>query len=306
MAINRFLIAVRVGDWTGCSVCLGWTGWLLFGVIWGAQLDSAAGDMVVDFDELDQWTATDERGSYFNGDRGIGSNADGWQSGGVHFGNRYTSDWGGFWQGFAYSNIDDTETAGFTNQYAAVTGSGWGGQGNYAVAYAGSEAYWDFQSMARFDSVRVTNTTYASLAMEQGDAFSKKFGGESGADPDFFKLTFVGYSQAAGQGVETGRVDFFLADYRFDEGSQDYIVRDWVEVDLQGLGWARSVRLEFDGSDQGSFGLNTPAYAALDQLQWAAVPEPSSITLLGSLLLLAVWVRRRRVDVPGWTASVAP
>lgn len=275
---------------------LRWTRGLWGGVIWCVLAGAAAGDMLVDFDELNQWTATEERGSYFNGDRGTGTNANGWQSGGVHFGNRYTADWGGFWQGFAYSNIDDTETAGFTNQYAAITGSGWGGQGNYAVAYAGSETFWDFQSTARLESVRVTNTTYATLAMEHGDAFSKKFGGESGNDPDFFKLTFVGYSQAAGQGSETGRVDFYLADYRFDDDSQDYVVRDWVEVDLQGLGWARSVRLEFDGSDQGSFGLNTPAYAALDQLRWVAVPEPNSGTFFGALLVLTAgtWRRHRR------------
>ena len=40
------------------------------------------------------------------------------------------------WSGFAYSSINDTNTAGYGNQYAAWTlGTGVGGTGTYAVVY---------------------------------------------------------------------------------------------------------------------------------------------------------------------------
>jgi len=51
--------------------------------------------------------------------------------------------------------------------------------------------------------------------MKNGTAgFAKKFGGTSGNDQDWFKMTAIGYN-AAGDSVKS--VDFYLADYRFDD-----------------------------------------------------------------------------------------
>ncbi len=134
----------------------------------------------------------------------------------------------------------------------------------------------------------ITNTTYAALSMRNGDQFAKKFGGADGNDADFFKLIISGYSG----GIATGNeVEFFLADYRFGDNSQDYILDDWTFVDFSALGTADEVRFDFASSDTGMFGINTPKYFALDNL--TAVPEPSAavLTLLGCLA--ACGYRRR-------------
>ncbi|MDY6839745.1 MAG: DUF4465 domain-containing protein [Thermodesulfobacteriota bacterium] len=68
--------------------------------------------------------------SYWNGSDSSG----GFISGDAHFSNCYDTSRGS-WDGWAYSNMTDTTTAGWTNQYSAITGGGAGGSANYGVAY---------------------------------------------------------------------------------------------------------------------------------------------------------------------------
>jgi len=101
--------------------------------------------------------------------------------------------------------------------------------------------------------------------MRDGDAFSKKFGGATGSDPDFFILTVRGVDEA---GRISGEVEFPLADFRFDDDGRDYIVTEWTWVDLSGLGTVAALEFNLDSSDSGLFGLNTPSYFALDDLMF--------------------------------------
>ena len=119
----------------------------------------------------------------------------------------------------------------------------------------------------------VTNNNFAYYSMLNGDTYSKKFGGVSGDEEDWFLLTITG--KDAG-GSEVGSVEFYLADYRFADNSQDYIVNTWEYVDLMGLGVVQSLEFSLSSSDMGSFGMNTPGYFALDTV----VPEPATIVLL--------------------------
>lgn len=232
---------------------------------------AAATPTVVDFTDL-----TLPPNSYYNG--GPVTNTAGWTSNGVYFGNSYNSAWGGFWNGFSYSNVNDTTTPGFTNQYAAYTGTAYSGS-IYAVAYSGSHAFIDLPAGLVPQSVRVTNTTYAALDMLNGSMFSKKFGGPTGNDPDFFEVTFTGYTGLGATGTTTGSVTFRLADYTFADNSLDYIVNTWELVDLTPLGSAVSIKLTWASSDVGPWGMNTPAYAALDNL--ILIPEPAGLLLVG-------------------------
>lgn len=227
--------------------------------------------------------------SYYNG--GPITNTDGWTSNTVYFGNSYDSSFGGFWNGFSYSNVNDPTTPGFTNQYAAYTGTAYAGS-IYAVAYAGSHAFIDLPTGWTPGSVRVTNTTYAALDMRDGSTFSKKFGGTSGDDPDFFDVIFTGYDSLGGTGSVTGSVTFRLADFTFVDNSLDYILDTWELVDLTSLAAARSIRLSFNSSDVGMFGINTPTFVALDQLE--LIPEPSTVTLLFMAGLLGSLAWRAR------------
>lgn len=232
--------------------------------------------------------------SFYNG--GPSTNATGWASSTVQFGNNYNSSFGGFWNGFSYSNVNDAATSGFTNQYAAITGTGVGGSGIYAIGFSGSSAFFNLPSGYRAGSIQLTNTTYTYYSMRDGDLFAKKFGGVSGNDADFFRVTFTGYDQlqsdGAASGSTTGSVTFSLADFTFADNSLDYIINSWTPVDLTGLGQAKSIRLSFSSSDVGLFGINTPTYLALDNLIIVSVPEPSSLGLV--VLSLGLVLERRR------------
>ena len=69
-------------------------------------------------------------------------------------------------------------------------------------------------------------------------------------------------------------MDFYLADYRFSDNSKDYIVKDWTFVDLSSLGAVTKLQFALSSSDTGQFGMNTPAYMAMDSMSISAVPEP--------------------------------
>ena len=195
------------------------------------------------------------------------------------------------WDGWSYSNTTDTTTGGPNNQYSAFTGGGAGGSANYGVAFFGEPTV-QFAAPSIVSSAYFTNTTYAALAMLNGDAFSKKFGGASGNDPDFFKLTIFGKDAS---GATTGRVELLLADYTFADNSLDYVLDEWRLVDLSSLGAVSSLAFALDSSDKGSVGVNTPGYFALDDLTVNAVPEPGSVLMLIAGGFAALIIGRRKL-----------
>jgi len=140
-------------------------------------LFNSVAQSVARFDELNlapesYWNGSDLSGSFKSAD--------------FTFYNSHNKDWGS-WSGFAYSNMTDIITAGYGNQYSAIAGSGNAGSANYAVCFPSAEV--KLAASGKVSGFYVTNSTYAYLSMARGDAFSKKFGGETGNDPDFFKLT---------------------------------------------------------------------------------------------------------------------
>lgn len=247
---------------------------------------SDASGAVVNFNDLSVFSNVTPAGSYFDG-YGAAATTGSWQTQGLTFNTRQ------FGPGWSYSNVNDSNTAGFTNQYASATGTGRGGTGNYLMA-TGDGAFFNLPNDMRIESLFISNATYASLSMRNGDQFAKKFGGTSGNDPDFLRVRFTGFNALGGTGSTTGSVDFFLADFRNANNALDTIVTDWQSVDLAALGNARSVGLSFDGSDNGAFGLNTPAYAAFDDFALTAVPEPSCMAMLLCGTVGLSFMRRRQ------------
>lgn len=206
----------------------------------------------------------------------------------------YFTDFGGgcCWSGWVYSNTTDTTTPGFANQTSAITGGGLA-SANYGVAFAGDATpLITFSTPVIVSTGYFTNTTYAALSMLQGDGFAKKFGGASGTDADFLKLTVFGRDAAD---VQTRSVDFYLADYRFANSADDYIVSQWRALDLSSLGVVSKLAFSMSSSDNGPFGMNTPAYFALDDLSVTPVPEPETFALmLVGLGLIGAAARRQR------------
>lgn len=219
----------------------------------------------------------------------------GFVSHGVSFNNQYTDFGGGYtiWAGFAISNVQNSVTPGYGNQFAAYRPSDPLAAGTYAVGYIDSYAPFvpriTFASDVHGVNLQVANSTYAALSMRDGDAFSKKFGGASGHDPDYFLLTIHGLDAA---GAETGSVDFYLADYRFEDDALDRIVSGFTTVDLSGLGSVRALEFTLQSSDSGTFGMNTPAFFVIDDI--VAVPEPATSAAVGAGLAMLAALRRRR------------
>lgn len=267
---------------------------------------------VADFEDL-----TLAPNSYYNGADGAG----GFTSGNAFFANDYDTAFFS-WSGFSYSNVTDDTTAGFGNQYSAIPGSGYAGSANYAVADEYGNAKIKFngaQAGQTLNGLFVTNATYAYLSMRDGDAFAKKFGGPTGTDQDWLLLRVIGWYNGA---LKQPVVDFYLADYRSPDSTQDYIVRDWRWLDLTALGNVDSIQFLLSSSDTGAFGMNTPAYFCIDQLSNNAAPvaaddalvinylQDTLINVLGNdvdstLAPLTVTVVNDPL-VPGATAVVQP
>ena len=236
--------------------------------MWCGAINATVLGLTIDFEEL-QFPLGLE---YYNGSDGAGQFA----SHGVVFNNHFTDYGGGCcWEGLSYSRVEDTTTPGFGNQYASFSGGGAAGSRNYAVMFSGIDAgNGDFISTITLPSgalpasIDVTNTTYAALSMRIGDGFADPFGGLSGHDPDWYRLRIVALNS---QSQPLGEVPFYLADYRLADDALDYIVDQWTTLDLQSLAVpdVAFLQLRVDSSDVGQFGMNTPAYVAIDNLRLA-------------------------------------
>ena len=240
---------------------------------------------------------------YWNGSDGTG----GFRSQAVVFSNAYDTLYGS-WMGFACSSVNNTNSGQYTNQYAAISGTGVGGAGQYAVAYYGMD--YDTYTFVpptvtlpvacRVSGFYINNTTYAVRDMQNGSMFSKRFGGSSGDDPDWLTVTVVGLDAS---GNVTGSNTVYLADFRFSDHAQDYILQDWTWVDLTALGPnVKTLQFSMDSSDTAWGFINTPTYFALDSLTTleSYAPEagaPGSTAIAAASNAIVAWAT-------GWTNYV--
>lgn len=242
---------------------------MLFSAVLFAATFSNAQNMVT-FDDL-----TLDPNTYWDGS----DSTFGFTSGGVYFENSYDFEWEYWSGGFIYSNSTDNTTAGYTNDFSAYPGTGSNSE-NYAVNYGGNI---DFTTSALVNSIDITNTTFAALSMLNGDNYGKVFGSTLDANgdvdgtngEDWFRLLIVGRDDNS---AVTDTVVFYLADYRFADSTQDYIVDSWETVNLTALGAVRYLEFFLESSDVGDFGMNTPAYFALDNLIYGTMGLNEQLT----------------------------
>ena len=179
-------------------------------------------------------------------------------SGDFEFATGCLSDWD-YWYWFGYANRTDTKFDDLDDQWNNVVGGGYNGSSNYGVAYAADFNGPCYVTVLNHDGGAVvpgfyiTNSSYAYAAMKDGNG-AKQFG-----LGDWFKLTITGYD--ADEEV-TGTKEFYLADLRELESA--YIIDDWRYVDLTGLGKVAKLGFELTSTDNGSWGMNTPAYFCFD------------------------------------------
>lgn len=213
-----------------------------------------AAQTVADFENIEL-----SQDTFNNGADGSG----GFISGQVFLPNDYSSDFDA-WTGWALSSKKDSISAGFPNQYSCIAATGAEKSNNYAVGFAFDPIIMKISNEnVMINSIMINNATYPFLSMRDGDAFSKKFGGPTGSDPDFFLLTMKGFRDGE---LKSDSVDFYLADFRAIDADQDFLIKEWKAVDLSSLGLVDSLMFSLSSSDVGIFGMNTPAYFCMDNI----------------------------------------
>lgn len=204
---------------------------------------------------------------YWKGMPGIDSTIS-FQDGGATFINdNDTSSWGDFWGGWGYSANTDTVDGTYMNDMSAITGKGHNNSTTYGVAYLSYDSSLNrivFSSTKQLAGFYITNSTYAYKTILNGDFTSKKFGGTTGNDPDFFRIDITGW---LGGVPKIDTVRFYLADYRDSNNANDYIVKDWTFLDLSSLGGVDSMTYTLVSTDTNSFGMLTPAYFCIDDIE---------------------------------------
>jgi len=197
--------------------------------------------------------------SFLNGSNGTNL----FSSGNISLDNDYNAMWSS-WTGWAISSGTDVTTTEFSN-LSTINGAGYDGSNTYGVSFSGQNImHLDGDAAGEVVAgMYVNNLTVAYNIIKDGNQFSKKFGGLTGDDPDFFLLTIQKY---LGGTMSSESVEFYLADYQFADNSQDYILDEWTWVDLTSLGKADSLAFTLTSTDNGNYGMNTPAYFAIDNV----------------------------------------
>jgi len=136
------------------------------------------------------------------------------------------------------------------------------GSQNYAVWY--SDGVITFDSLVEMESLSVANTTYAALAMKEGDDFATQFGQD-----DWFRLTVFGWNENDEKLEDS--VVVYLADFRDSDPTQHYVLEHWEQIDLTVFDEVKSLSFVLASSDVGEWGMNTPNYFALDDILYSVL-----------------------------------
>ena len=185
--------------------------------------------------------------------------------GGVSYGCTYTEHFATFnttysvsyWSGFAvsartqtgfaqgeYLTPDDTP-----DQFNSVAGKAHTGN-NYCVVTTYGETI-DFSEPVQLKGLWYTNSAYTVEVIKNGNAYARKFG-----QTDFLTCNIIG-THADGTTTSTQVVLAADGDY----------VKDWQYCGLSVLGKVTKLSFQFIGSDSGDYGVNTPAYICIDDLE---------------------------------------
>lgn len=188
-----------------------------------------------------------------------------------------------YWSsGSAYTNVKDSTNGNYSNLYGCIAYNGYNNS-NYYVTLQNYATIVLKSPYEIVDGFYITNTTYAAKVVKYGNMFSRAFGDTTGTGcgcpqgsyPDWFKVVVRGYKNGV---MLNDSVEFYLADYRFSNNSQDYIVWNWQWVDCSTLGQVDSIQFFMSSSDTGPWGMNTPAFFNIDNFTTSGTAGIASIS----------------------------
>ncbi|MGQ1787203.1 DUF4465 domain-containing protein [Saccharicrinis sp. GN24d3] len=115
-----------------------------------------------------------------------------------------------------------------------------------------------------FKSISINNSYYVYDAISNGNNGSKKFGGETGTEIDWLKLTITGINKS---GTTRGNVEIMLADYTTGSNRNNTILSTWTDYDLEDIGKVSRLEFVLSSSDTESGKLNTPPFVCFDEIK---------------------------------------
>jgi hypothetical protein len=190
------------------------------------------------------------------------------------------SSWGGYyWDGFTICKSSYNATGGLEHQWSNMAGGGVNVTADgvsvdpekpYVIAFW-SWFYEDPSLTIMFDDgnaydvkgMYINNTPYAYYCCAEGNSFARPLNQEG----DYFKVIAHGVHEDDSEST----IEFELCGFHNGQFSG---ITDWTWWDMSELGKVVKIYFTMESTDTGDYGMNTPAYFAMDQLT-VTTPDPA-------------------------------
>src|ERR1700756_2206973 len=186
----------------------------------------------------------------------------GFKSGNAYFPSQWDSHYDYWSGGWAASSVLDSTNA-YPNLYGCAAYTGYNGSNKYAVGTtSGSLMMYMTDSLIgkTVTGMYICNSTYAYKSMKNGDSYEPAF---TAHNQDWFKLTAKKYF---GGVLTNDSVEVYLADFRYADTTQNYILKTWMWVGFSAIGNVDSLSFSLSSSQNGMYGMNTPAFFCIDNV----------------------------------------
>lgn len=209
--------------------------------------------------------------------------------------------WGAYWGNFNCSNGTDTVSTSYDSTAACIVGSGYNHSANYAIAYVPTD-YTNVDPTvtipvgAKLKNAAAGKNVAGVFYTNSVYAYRYILNPLSGYATNHFylKLIMRGYLNGV---KSTDSVIVNLADYT--DNTNPVLVNTWKWANLTALGNVDSLTFDLISNDTaGGFGINTPAYFAIDNLITLDGVCPSAANID------AVSINENSATI-GWVSNIA-
>ncbi|MFI5141719.1 MAG: DUF4465 domain-containing protein, partial [Bacteroidia bacterium] len=198
----------------------------------------------------------------------------GFTSGNAYFPSQWDTSYGGYWSsGWAASSVLDSTNA-YPNLYGCAAYKGYNNSNKYAVGTTSGSLVMRMTDSLIGKTVTgmyICNSTYAYKSMKNGDAYEHAF---TAHNQDWFKLTVKKYY---GGYLTNDSAEVYLADFRYSDTTQNYILKNWMWVNFASLKNVDSLIFSLSSSQTGIYGMNTPAFFCIDNVTLSTYRDTTDI-----------------------------
>jgi hypothetical protein len=206
----------------------------------------------------------------------------GFTSGNAYFPSQWDTSYGGYWSGgWAASSVNDSTNA-YPNLYGCAAYKGYNNSNKYAVGTTSGSLIMRMTDSLIGKTVTglyICNSTYAYKSMKNGDAYEHAF---TAHNKDWFKLTVKKYF---GGVLANDSGEVYLADFRYADTTQNYILKNWIWVGFSSLQNVDSLSFSLSSSQNGTYGMNTPAFFCIDNVTLSTFRDTTDIAGIKNNLL---------------------